>query len=93
VMGERDSVFAHELAHLALFHAPPEVRADIEQLFERALAAEHVITTYQTSNVDEFFAVAYTDYVAHRYKLRSMRELDEEGVVEEVFQLVERLGQ
>jgi hypothetical protein len=35
--------------------------------------------------------VAYTDYVADIYQLRSRRELDEGGVVEDVFALMRTL--
>jgi hypothetical protein len=84
---ERDSVFAHELAHLAHHHAPDEMCARIDALYERALEAEYVITGYQSTNSAEFFAVAYTDYLAHLYELPFARELDEDGLVEETFAL------
>jgi tetratricopeptide (TPR) repeat protein len=89
--GERASVFAHELAHLAHFHAPDYVCERIEDLYERALEHEHIITVYQTRNSAEFFAVAFTDYLAETYGLVSRRELDDEGVLEETFSLIDDL--
>jgi len=50
-------------------------------------------TDYQTTNSAEFFAVAYTDFIAHTYDLPSRRELDEEGIVEDVFALIRELDQ
>jgi hypothetical protein len=91
VMGERDSVFAHELAHLAHHHAPERVRRRIDELYERAAAEEHVITAYQTTNAAEFFAVAYTDYLAHLYDLPSQREADDVGIVDDTFELIRDL--
>jgi tetratricopeptide (TPR) repeat protein len=92
IRGEGHSVFAHELAHLAHHHAPEDVCAEIEALYQRALAEEHVATSYQTTNVAEFFAVAYTDYLAQLYDFPVQRELDEEGIVAETFALIQRLG-
>jgi tetratricopeptide (TPR) repeat protein len=90
--GDRDSVFAHELAHLVHFHLPEPLQGEIDALYERAMAEEHVATNYQTTNSAEFFAVAYTDFIAHTYDLRSRRELDEEGILEDVFDLIRALG-
>jgi tetratricopeptide (TPR) repeat protein len=86
--GERDSVFAHELAHLVHFHLPEPHQQQIDELFERALDHEHVATDYQTTNSAEFFAVAYTDFIAHEYGLPSRRLLDDEGIVAETFALI-----
>ena len=90
--GEHDSVFAHELAHLAHFHAPDEVQQQIEDLFEQSMQHEHILTAYQTTNSAEFFAVAYTDFIAHEYRLVSRRELDDEGVIEDTFALFRSLA-
>jgi tetratricopeptide (TPR) repeat protein len=90
--GEHDSVFAHELAHLAHFHAPEQVQQQIEELFEQSLQHEHILTAYQTTNSAEFFAVAYTDFIAHEYRLMSRRELDDEGVIEDTFALFRTLA-
>jgi tetratricopeptide (TPR) repeat protein len=92
LFGEHGSVFAHELAHLAHQHAPDEVCARIDGLYARALEHEHVITTYQTRNEHEFFAVAYTDYLAFHYGFPARRELDDEGIVEDTFALIDELG-
>jgi hypothetical protein len=91
IMGERDSVFAHEFAHLAHRHAPPAIREQIAVLFRRALEQEHVLTAYQTTNVAEFFAVAYTDYLAHEYGLPSAREPDDLGIIDDTFQIIRAL--
>jgi hypothetical protein len=85
-------VFAHELAHLAHFHAPDDVQQRIEELFEQSMQHEHILTSYQTTNSAEFFAVAYTDFIAHEYRLVSRRELDDEGVIEDTFALFRTLG-
>jgi tetratricopeptide (TPR) repeat protein len=90
--GEHDCVFAHELAHLAHFHAPEQVQQQIEELFEQSLQHEHILTAYQTTNSAEFFAVAYTDFIAHEYRLMSRRELDDEGVIEDTFALFRTLA-
>ena len=90
--GHTDSVFAHELAHLAHAHLTDELCEEIEKLFERAAEEEHVLTAYQTTNVAEFFAVAYTDFLAHELDLPSRRELDEEGIVEDTFALIRQLS-
>jgi len=90
--GDRDSVFAHELAHLVHFHLPEPLQERIDELYRRAMEEEHVATDYQTTNSAEFFAVAYTDFIAHAYQLRWRRELDEEGIVEETFELIRELG-
>jgi tetratricopeptide (TPR) repeat protein len=90
--GERDSVFAHEFAHLAHFHLPEAQQRAIDELYERALGQQHVATEYQTTNSAEFFAVAYTDFIAHKYDLPSRRHLDEEGIVEATFALIRTFG-
>jgi hypothetical protein len=90
--GERDSVFAHELAHLVHFHLSERQQQQIDELYERALDHEHIATDYQTTNPAEFFAVAYTDFIAHEHDLPSRRPLDEEGVVEETFTLIRTLS-
>jgi tetratricopeptide (TPR) repeat protein len=90
--GERDSVFAHELAHLVHFHLPQDQQDEIDALYQKALGHEHVATDYQTTNSAEFFAVAYTDFLAHEHRLPWRRELDDEGVLEDTFDLIRRLG-
>jgi hypothetical protein len=56
------------------------------------VAEEHVITDYQAQNSAEFFAVAYTDYLAHTHGLPSARELDDEGILEDTFALIDELA-
>jgi tetratricopeptide (TPR) repeat protein len=91
LFGDHASVFAHELAHLVHRHAPEDVCARIDALYARALEHEHVITAYQSTNEAEFFAVAYTDYLAFRLGLPVRRELDDEGIVEDTFALLDEL--
>jgi tetratricopeptide (TPR) repeat protein len=91
LVGEHDSVFAHELAHLVHYRLPEEQQAQIDALYEQALDHEHVATVYQTTNSAEFFAVAYTDFLAHEYRLPSRRELDDEGVLEQTFDFIRQL--
>jgi hypothetical protein len=90
--GDHDSVFAHELAHLVHFHLPEPHQRTIDDLYGRALDHEHVATDYQTTNSAEFFAVAYTDFIAHEYDLPSRRHLDDEGIVEATFAFIRGLS-
>ena len=68
------------------------MQAEIDELYAAAIAHEHIATGYQTTNPAEFFAVAYTDFIAHEYELRSRRALDEEGVVEDTFAFIRTLA-
>jgi tetratricopeptide (TPR) repeat protein len=86
------STFAHELAHLVHHHAPEPVQRRIDALYERAMAEDHVITAYQTKNVAEFFAVAYTDFLAELCGLPAVREPDDVGILEDTYALIEELG-
>ena len=90
--GERDSVFAHELAHLVHFHLPAHQCRRIDELYARAMEHGHVATDYQTTNAAEFFAVAYTDFIAHEYDLPSKREHDDEGILEQTFDFIRSLA-
>jgi tetratricopeptide (TPR) repeat protein len=88
--GERGWVFAHELAHLVHFHLPQPLCDELDALFDEIGAQEFVLTSYQTRNVAEFFAVAYEDYLCNLYTLPSVREagFDE---MEPVFAFIDRL--
>lgn len=46
---------------------------------------------YQKQNEDEFFACAYTEYLAWRYGLDAEQHLDDRGVSAEAFALFEEL--
>jgi tetratricopeptide (TPR) repeat protein len=88
--GERGWVFAHELAHLVHFHLPQRLCDELDALFDELDAQEFLLTSYQTRNVAEFFAVAYEDYLCLHYELPSTREagFDE---MEPVFAFIDRL--
>jgi tetratricopeptide (TPR) repeat protein len=88
--GELGWVFAHELAHLVHFHLSDERCAELDELFEELSANEFVLTTYQTRNTAEFFAVAYEDYLADLYTLPSAREGGFE-YLEGVFAFIDQL--
>lgn len=88
--GEIGWVFAHELAHLVHFHLSEDRCAELDELFEELSASEFVLTTYQTRNTAEFFAVAYEDYLANLYTLPSAREGGFE-YLEGVFSFIDEL--
>jgi hypothetical protein len=88
--GERGWVFAHELAHLVHFHLPQAMCDELDALFDEIDAQEFVLTTYQTRNVAEFFAVAYEDYLCNLYSLPSAREAGFDQM-EPVFAFIDRL--
>jgi tetratricopeptide (TPR) repeat protein len=85
-------VFAHELAHLAHFHAPEAVQQRIEDLYQQLGEEDYLLTTYETKNSAEFFAVAYVDYLDRRWELPTTRELDTDGLLGEVFAFFDELG-
>jgi tetratricopeptide (TPR) repeat protein len=89
--GEQGWVFAHELAHLVHFHFSDERWAELDALFEEIAAHEYVLTSYQTRNVAEFFAVAYEDYLCNLYGLPSAREAGFDQL-EPVFAFIDRLA-
>jgi tetratricopeptide (TPR) repeat protein len=88
--GDAGWVFAHELAHLVHFHLPEDRCAQLDALFAELAASEFVLTTYQTRNTAEFFAVAYEDYLANLYSLPSTREAGFE-YLEPVFAFIDSL--
>ena len=77
--------FAHELAHLAFFHISEEVQDIFKELHRDALDVGYVVDTYAAQNLDEFFAGTYVDYLRHRYDCRHQKELDDEGVLRDVY--------
>lgn len=85
-------VFAHELAHLVHFHAPEDVQRRIEALYGQLGEEDYLLTTYESKNSAEFFAVAYVDYLDRRWELPTTRELDADGLLGEVFAFFDELG-
>ncbi len=89
---QNGSVFAHELAHLVHYFLPEETRKRIEDLYVRSASSPHVLAGYASSNVFEFFACTYVDYVQAHYRLRTWKELDEEGVLASIFAFFDELA-
>jgi tetratricopeptide (TPR) repeat protein len=92
VVGDGAWTFAHELSHLAFFAATEAVRARVGELYQAALDTGYAVSEYQTTNADELFAVAYTDYLRHRHALGVTEALDEAGITEALFEVIEGLG-
>jgi tetratricopeptide (TPR) repeat protein len=90
--GEGALTFAHEFAHLVYFHCEQELGERVEALFVRAAELGFVGGAYQMKNIDEFFAVAYTDFLRSCYKLEMAREMDEARVMVELFRMFEELA-
>ena len=67
-------VFAHELAHLAHFHMTDAQCDALDEMFAALDESEFVLTSYQSRNTAEFFAVAYEDYLRNLYRLPYPRE-------------------
>lgn len=83
-------VFAHELAHLVFFHLPTCLQAEADELLTLARAHPHTCSAYQQSNVDEFFAVAYADFLRHRHGPHGAPR-DDEGVADGIFELIREI--
>jgi tetratricopeptide (TPR) repeat protein len=89
--GANGWVLAHEFAHLVLFAGPAQLRTRVQKLLRRAARTGYVGSEYQKQNEDEFFACAYTEYLARRYGLEAEQELDDRGVTAEILSLFEEL--
>ena len=76
--------FAHELAHLAFFHMPDELAGPIEDLYERACEVGYAHTEYALSNLDEFFACSYVDWLRLRHELPNAPLADDAGLRDEL---------
>jgi tetratricopeptide (TPR) repeat protein len=87
VASEHGLVFAHELAHLVFFHLPQERRAPFEALYERALEIGWATKAYALENVDELFAVSYTEWLRGELELPLQGEPDDEGLSQELGRL------
>jgi tetratricopeptide (TPR) repeat protein len=84
-------VLAHEFAHLVLIAGPERLRARVQRLRRRAERIGYVGSEYQKQNEDEFFACAYTEYLARRYGLDAEQHLDDRGLAADVSALFEEL--
>lgn len=84
-------VFAHELAHVAFWALSEPWTSRVEALYTTALVAIHAVGQYQQRNIDEFFAVAYADFLAARYGRDSAPQPDAAGVVRGMGALFEEL--
>lgn len=92
LQSEAGWTFAHELAHLALNHAPEELAREVERHYETFLDSDFLGGAYQLSNVHEFFACSYVDFLRERHGLRAHVEHDEGGQLRALFALFERLA-
>jgi tetratricopeptide (TPR) repeat protein len=88
--GQRSWVFAHELAHLVHHQLSDDLCRELEELFAELDAGEFLLTSYQSRNVREFFAVAYEDYLCNLYALPSPHQATVEHL-EPVFAFIDRL--
>ncbi|MBI3071410.1 MAG: hypothetical protein HYY84_04700 [Deltaproteobacteria bacterium] len=87
VDSEEGWVFAHEFAHMVFFKFEERLGERVQDLLERAVAIGYVGDEYQRKNVDEFFAVSYTDFLRRRYGMREEKQIDDEGVMVALFDL------
>ncbi|MCA9667257.1 MAG: tetratricopeptide repeat protein [Myxococcales bacterium] len=84
--------FGHELSHLAFYCLADEWHEEVVSLYERAVEAGYVVTAYAASNIDEFFAGTYEAYLRTRHHCHAQHELDDEGIVEQMFDLFDDLA-
>ena len=77
-------VFAHELAHLALWAMPEESQRDVIRLWHAVQEMPWVVGNYQASDPHEFFAVGYEGWLRRRYKRKNAPLRDEEGVADTI---------
>lgn len=59
--------FAHELAHLVELVLPDSELERLEELYEQACDESWAFGHYQLSNVHEFFAVSYVEWLVAKY--------------------------
>ncbi|HEX5060576.1 MAG TPA: hypothetical protein VFV99_14510, partial [Kofleriaceae bacterium] len=79
-IGEHGWTFAHELAHLVFFHLDEKRARPLRALYDLAVDVGYANVEYALSNVDEFFAVGYADYLRNRYDLPGAPHADDAGV-------------
>lgn len=59
---------------------PAQRTAPFVEIYERALDVEYANTEYALSNVDEFFAVGYADYLRCRHGMPGAPLRDDAGI-------------
>jgi tetratricopeptide (TPR) repeat protein len=91
--GDNGFVFAHEFAHVFFFQYKELIGEAVSNLQQKALDVGYVAGVYQMKNIYEFFAVSYTDYLLMHYDLNLQKEMDEEGVLESVFDFFKKLSE
>lgn len=91
VESEGGWTFAHELAHLVLNQAPEALVAEVGGHYEAFLDTDYLGGEYQLSNLHEFFACSYVDFLRERHRLRTYAEHDEAGQLRALFATFERL--
>ncbi|MCO4774270.1 MAG: hypothetical protein KDA24_29860 [Deltaproteobacteria bacterium] len=84
-------VFAHELAHMAMWRLPERTQQSIERLHQRALDNPWAVGGYQQKNPQEFFAVGYEGWLRTKYRRHGAPVRDEAGIVDELFALFDRI--
>jgi hypothetical protein len=92
VEGSSAWVFAHEFAHLVLENHRSTLNETVQVLYSRALAVGWLMDFYGAKNDHEFLAVTYQDYLRWRYDLEREKELDEQGVLRDIFDWYDSLG-
>lgn len=92
VISDNGWIFAHEFAHVVLINFEEELGERVAGLLERAVSIGYVGDEYQRKNIDEFFAVSYTDYLRHRYEIPNEKLMDDQGVMAAFFELFDELA-
>lgn len=84
--------FAHELAHLAYFHLPEARQAPLAEIYEVALGVGYANIGYALSNIDEFFAVSYVEFLRSRHDPHHAPIADDAGIRDALVAYFEKLG-
>ncbi|MDX2092698.1 MAG: hypothetical protein SFX73_32835 [Kofleriaceae bacterium] len=93
IAGANGWTFAHELAHIAFFHMPEAQQAPLAALYDDARAVGYANTHYALSDIDEFFAVSYADYLRTRHDPRHAPILDDAGIQGALVTYFDSLGE
>lgn len=84
--------FAHEISHLAFFHMEEQDAEPLVAIYERALSVGYANIGYALSNVDEFFAVSYVEFLRRRYELPGVPEDDDAGIHQDLTSYFDQLA-
>lgn len=76
---------AHEAAHLAMRVLEPADTDALRALYAAATEAQFAFDQYQLSDVHEFFACSYVEYLLDKYGFPLGRPKDVEGNLDKVF--------